>query len=53
MGGAFWKGNPTRGEGTVEAFVGTPDKSRPLQHSVTLTNHGGRIEVVDEWFQRA
>jgi predicted ATPase len=56
MGGIrewLWKGNPTKGEGTVEAFVGTSDRSRPLQHSVTLTNHGGRVEVVDEWIQRA
>ena len=48
----MWKGNPPMGEGTIEAFVNAPDSPQPLQHSVTLADHGGRVEVVDEWIQR-
>ena len=55
MGGIrewLWKNGSVVQEATVEAFVNAPDDPQPLQHSLTLADHGGRFEVVDEWIQR-
>ena len=39
-------------EATLEAFIDAPDDPQPLQHRITIAEHGGRVEVVDEWIQR-
>jgi len=55
MGGIrewLWKGRPAVEEATLEAFVNAPDDAQPLQHSLTIADHGGRLEVVDERIQR-
>ncbi len=51
MGGVrewLWKGVPRTSEATVEGVFEFPRSIPPLRHSFTVTEHGGRFEVVDE-----
>ena len=55
MGGIrewLWKNGSAGQEATVEVLVNAPDDPRPLQNSLTIAEHGGRFEVVDERIQR-
>lgn len=49
----LWKGKIAIDEATLEAFVTAPDGPQPIQHSITIANHGGRVEVVNELIQRS
>jgi predicted ATPase len=51
MGGIrewMWKGLGPGQEGLVEAIVNGFQAGTPIQHSLAITNHGGRFEVVQE-----
>lgn len=51
MGGVrewLWKGDVSIQEATVEALVEYPKGKQPLRHSLSITENGGRFEVVDE-----
>lgn len=43
----LWKGDPAMEEATLEVFIDAPDAPQPLQHRVTISEHGERVEVVD------
>ena len=54
MGGVrewLWKGVPGVSEATVEAVLDYPLGKKPLRHGLTIADHGGRFEVVDEWIE--
>lgn len=51
MGGVrewLWKGNPPAKEARIEALIENPGGKQPLRHALTITDHGGRFEVIDE-----
>ena len=51
MGGVrewLWKGDGGTGEATIEALVENPKGKMDLRHCLTIREHGGRFEVVDE-----
>lgn len=54
MGGVrewLWKGKSPTKEALIEAIVKNPDGKQPLRHGLTIADHGGRFEVVDEWIE--
>jgi predicted ATPase len=54
MGGVrewLWKGDAAPQEALVEAIVEYPDGNQPLRHGLSIADHGGRFEVVDEWVE--
>jgi predicted ATPase len=51
MGGVrewLWKGEPAIKEANLEALVDYPAHKQRLRHGLTIADHGGRFEVVDE-----
>jgi predicted ATPase len=51
MGGVqewMWKGEGGTGEATVEAVIDNPKGKMALRHVLSIREHGGRFEVVDE-----
>ncbi len=54
MGGVrewLWKGQAPQQEAMIEAIVEYPDSKQPLCHGLSIADHGGRFEVVDEWIE--
>ena len=50
MGGVrewLWKGKARTGEAKIEAIIENPGY-QPLRHGLSIADHGGRFEVVDE-----
>jgi predicted ATPase len=51
MGGVrewLWKGENAAGEALIEALVDNPKGRQPLRHALSISENGGRFEVVDE-----
>lgn len=51
MGGVrewLWKGQQLATEGRIEALVEYPQGKQPLRHVLSIGDHGGRFEVLDE-----
>jgi predicted ATPase len=51
MGGVrewLWKGASAPEEARIEAVVNYPSGRQPLRHALSITENGGRFEVVDE-----
>lgn len=51
MGGVrewLWKGLPPTKEATISATFDYPAGRQPLRHALSMTDHAGRFEVVDE-----
>jgi len=51
MGGVrewLWKGAPASNQGFIEALVNNPQGKQPLRHALSISENGGRFEVVDE-----
>ena len=44
----LWKGKESPGAGTVEVIVDSPDGERPLRHTLTVVDNGGRLQVIEE-----
>ncbi len=54
MGGVkewLWKGAPSAREARVEAVIEYPTGKQPLRHGLTIGEHGGRFEVIDEYVE--
>ena len=54
MGGVrewLWKGNPAPKEAHLEAIVERMEDRPSLRHGLSISDHGGRFEVVDEWVE--
>ena len=55
MGGVrewLWKGSGAVDEATIEVILDYPRARRyPLRHGLSVADHGGRFEVVDEWIE--
>ncbi|MFH1009350.1 MAG: AAA family ATPase, partial [Candidatus Latescibacterota bacterium] len=54
MGGVrewMWKGTSASGEASIEVIVENPRGRQPLRHGLSIADHGGRFEVVDEWIE--
>ena len=44
----LWKGEKAPGAATVEVVVDCPAGERPLRHTLTVANNGGRLQVIAE-----
>ena len=44
----LWKGEKSAGVATVEVSVDCPGGERPVRHTLTVTDNGGRLQVIAE-----
>lgn len=44
----LWKGEGSPDAATVEAFVDRPGREKPLRHTMTFVDNGGRLQVTAE-----
>ena len=53
MGGVrewLWKGKASNKEAKIEAIIENPGH-QPLRHGLSIADHGGRFELIDEWIE--
>lgn len=51
MGGVrewLWKGETPAKEASIEALLNLPSSPQVIRHTLSITEHGGRFEIVDE-----